>query len=141
MCCRERTFKKGHSGMNAYFEQMILSASPVELVRLMDGQAIVSVQDAREHLRQKKVAARSRAIMRGYGILAELLTALRVEDAPQFAPRLRSLYLYMQGLLLKANCDQIDEPLAETLALLHTLAEAWKQVPDLHAGQAAAIAA
>ena len=127
--------------MNAYFEQMILSASPMELVRLMYGQAIVSVKDARENLRRRKVAERSRNIMRAYGILAELLTALRKEEAPQLAPRLRNLYLYMQGLLLKANCEQIDEPLAETLALLHTLAEAWKQVLDVQAREGAAIAA
>ena len=127
--------------MNAYFEQMILSASPVELVRLMYGQAILAVRDAREHLRQKRIAERSKATMRAYAILTELLISLREDAYPELTPRLRNLYLYLQGLLLKANCEQTDPPLEEALKLLNTLAEAWKQVPDQQPKEAAAIAA
>lgn len=124
--------------MNAYFEQMILSASPMELVRLMYDQAILSVRDARRHLSQKKITERSKAIMRAYGLVAELLTSLNEEQAPQLSAGLRSLYLYIQGLLLQANCEQTDQPLAEAQALLGTLSEAWKQVPDRRAEAAAA---
>ena len=127
--------------MNAYFEQMILSASPVELVRLMYDQSILSVRDAREHLCRKRVAERSKAIMKAYSLVSELVTSLNQEHAPALAANLRNLYFYVQGLLLKANCDQIDEPLAEAQALLGTLLEAWKQVPDVRPETAAALAA
>jgi flagellin-specific chaperone FliS len=46
------------------------------------------------------------------------------------------LYLYLQGILLKANGEQTEAPLIEALTLLSTLSEgwkqveAWKQVPD-----------
>ena len=127
--------------MNTYVEQMILAASPMELVRLMYGQAIVAVKDARGHLSRKQVLERSKAVMRAYGILSELLTSLREEEAPEMTIRLRNLYLYMQGLLLKANCEQVDEPLAEALGLLTTLADAWKRVPDINWQESAANAA
>ena len=127
--------------MNAYFEQMILSASPMELVRLMYDQAILCVRDARRYLSQRKITERSKAIMKAYGLVAELLTSLNQEQAPELSAGLRNLYLYIQGLLLAANCDQTDQPLAEAQALLGTLSEAWKQVPDLRAEAAAALAA
>ena len=127
--------------MNSYFEQMILSASPMELVRLTYEQAILCVRDAREHLRQKKVGERSKAIMKAYALVTELLTSLDEEKAPAMSAKLRNLYLYVQGLLLRANCEQIEEPLAEAQLLLGTLAEAWKQVPDLQPQTAAALAA
>ena len=127
--------------MNAYFEQMILSASPMELVRLMYDQAILCVRDARRYLSQKKITERSKAIMKAYGLVAELLTSLNQEQAPELSASLRNLYLYIQGLLLTANCEQTDQPLAEAQALLGTLSEAWKQVPDLRAEAAAALAA
>ena len=57
--------------MNSYFEQMILSASPMELVRLTYEQAILCVREAREHLRQKKVVERSKAIMKAYALVTE----------------------------------------------------------------------
>ena len=127
--------------MNSYFEQMILSASPMELVRLTYEQAIYCVRDAREHLRQEKVVERSKAIMKAYALVTELLTSLDEEKAPAMSAKLRNLYLYVQGLLLRANCEQIEEPLAEAQLLLGTLAEAWKQVPDLQPQTTAARAA
>jgi flagellar protein FliS len=116
--------------MNPYFEQVILSASPVELVVLMYQRAIASVSDAREHLRGGRIRERAQAITRTYAILAELMISLDVEKAPELARNLRRLYCYMQGRLIEANQKQIDGPLAETGRLLSTLADAWQQVPQ-----------
>jgi flagellar protein FliS len=127
--------------MNAYFEQMIVSASPLELVCLMYDQAIASVREARAHLQRKNVTGRSKAIMRAYDILTELISALRPAEAPEIAAQLRRLYLYLQGILLKANGEQTDEPLAEAVTLLTTLSDAWKQVPDANRRELAAVAA
>jgi flagellar protein FliS len=114
--------------MNPYFEQAITNADPVELIRMLYQQAISSVREAREHLRQKKIPERSRSVMRAYAALGELLAALRPETAPELAGRLQSLYFYMQQRLLDANMQQADQPLAEVLGLLTTLAEAWSGV-------------
>jgi flagellar protein FliS len=111
--------------MNQYFEQMVLSASPVELIRLLYQKAIASTRNAREHLRCGRIPERCSAINNAYLILGELARALREEEAPELAKRLRALYVYMQGRLLEANQKQDDEPLAEVLGLLVTLAEPW----------------
>lgn len=58
--------------MNPYFEQMILSASPVELIRLLYKRAISSVRDAREHLRNGQIAERCASINTAYSVLLEL---------------------------------------------------------------------
>ena len=115
--------------MNPYFEQMILSASPVELVRLMFQKAIASVADAREHLREGRIRERAQAIKRAYAILAELLVSLDPDKAPELAGNLRKLYCYMQERLIEANFTQKDGPLEETGRLLITLADAWQEVP------------
>lgn len=112
--------------MNPYFEQMILAASPIELVRLLYQQAIASVADAREHLREGRIRERAQAIKKAYAILAELMVSLRPEHAPELAKNLRMLYCYMQERLLEANFRQIDGPLEETARLLTTLADGWR---------------
>lgn len=111
--------------MNPYFEQTILNADPIELIRMVYQRAISCVRDAREHLRHKRIAERSAAIMRAYAALTELLAALRPEMALELSGRLQSLYFFMQQRLLDANMQQADQPLAEVLELLTTLAEAW----------------
>jgi flagellar protein FliS len=114
--------------MNPYLEQTILNADPIELIGMVYQRAIFCVRDARDHLRHKRIAARSAAIMGAYSALAELLAALRPEIAPELSGRLQSLYHYMQRRLLEANARQIDQPLAEVLRLLNTLAEGWSGV-------------
>jgi flagellar protein FliS len=116
--------------MNPYFEQMILSASPVELIRLLYQRAISSVRDAREHLRHGRITERCASINVAYAVLLELTGSLRDADAPELTANLKALYAYSQSRLIEANTNQRDEPLAEVLGLLTTLGEAWKAVPD-----------
>jgi len=117
--------------MNPYFEQMILSASPIELVRLMYQQAIASVVDAREHLRHGRIRERTGAIKKAYAIITELMVSLDAEKAPELARNLSRLYCYMQERLLEANLRQKDAPLEETARLLNTLADAWRASPPV----------
>jgi flagellar protein FliS len=116
--------------MNPYFEQMILSASPIDLIRLLYQRAIASVADAREHLREGRIRERAQAIKKAYGILTELMISLDMEKAPELASNLRKLYCYMQERLIEANHKQKDGPLEETGRLLTTLADAWREVPQ-----------
>src|SRR5579871_6254796 len=111
--------------MNRYFEETIQNADPIDLIRLLYQRAISSVEDAREHLRQKRIAARCAAINRAYAVLAELIVSLRTEAEPEISHRLRVLYLYMQQRLLEANMQQAEAPLSEVLGLLTTLDEGW----------------
>ena len=116
--------------MNPYYEQKILSSDPLEVVRLLYQRAISSVADARAHLKHKRIAERSAAIMRAYAAVHQLLAALRPEAAPELCKQLQGLYLYIQQRLLDANMQQADPPLAEALRLLTTLAEAWAGVAE-----------
>lgn len=114
---------------SAYFEQQILQADPVELIRMLYKRAITAVQDARRFMESGDIEQRSRAIGKACDILDELTGSLRVEAAPQIASQLQELYVYMQLRLVAANIHKSVEPLAEVMSLLSTLAEAWAQPP------------
>jgi flagellar protein FliS len=117
--------------MNQYFEQMVLSASPVELIRLLYQKAIASTRNAREHLKCGRIPERCSAINNAYLVLRELTGSLREDAAPELTKQLGALYAYMQGRLIEANLKQQDEPLADVLGLLTTLAEPWSAVLDV----------
>jgi flagellar protein FliS len=112
---------------DAYLENRILSAEPLELVRLLYQAAIAAVREARERLTGGEIAARSRAISKACEIIIELNAALDHSRGGAISSRLAALYQYMLNRLLDANLQQADAPLAEVLGLLTTLAEAWEQ--------------
>lgn len=111
--------------INSYEENRILSASPVELVRILHTAALRCVQDARYYLRSRDIAARSRAIAKTQAILLELVSSLDRTQHQAYPERLLALYDYMLTRLSAANIEQNEEPLAEVGRLLSTLREGW----------------
>ncbi len=119
-----------HNGHDAYLEGRVLSADPLELVRLLCQGCSDAVREARRKLAEGDIAGRSRAVSRAYEILTELLTSLDRQRGGEVAQRLALLYDYMQRRLIEANCRQEDAPLAEVLGLVATLGEAWEGVQE-----------
>lgn len=109
----------------AYLESQILSADGVELVQLLYQGALQAVENARRHLRQGNIVARSREISRAVAILAELALSVNRDADPALGRNLIELYDYMQRRLLEANVNQAEPPLAEVSRLLATMLEGW----------------
>ena len=117
--------------INTYEQNRILSAGPVELVRILYTGAGCAVRNARESLRSGDIASRSREIGKAQAILLELATSVDVSAAGELGMRLLNLYDYMQTRLLEANTRQIDAPLAEVGKLLAVLQEGWQKCPEV----------
>ena len=111
-----------------YLEAKVHSASPLQLVCMAYDCAIEVTGEAREHLRQRRIHERARAITQVMKILNELKEALDYARGGDMSLQLARLYAYMQDRLREANFRQIEEPLIEVQDLLGTLAEAWKQI-------------
>jgi flagellar protein FliS len=117
-----------YSARDAYLETRVLSADPIELVRLLYQACIGAVEDARRHLAAGEIAARSRSISKAHQVLVELAGVLDHERGADISQRLAQLYDYMQRRLIEANLRQDDAPLAEVRRVLATLAEAWNGI-------------
>jgi flagellar protein FliS len=113
-----------------YLEDRVLSADPMELVRLLYQGCIDAVSEARQQLADGDIVERSRAISKAYDILLELATSLDRRRGGEIGERLLSLYEYMRRRLIEANSRQEDSPLAEVLGILETLGEAWTGVEE-----------
>lgn len=107
-----------------YFDEEVLSASPLRLIQLLYRGALDSIASARRFLKLGDIRARSRAISRAMGIITELSLSLNA-DGGELSRNLAGLYGYLQTLLIKANTEQCDPPLAEAERLLGILAVAW----------------
>jgi flagellar protein FliS len=123
------------SAHDAYLESKILTADPIELTRVLYRTALDSVREARQHLAQGDIAARSQAVSRAVEILSELNGCLNHEIGGEVSQNLARLYDYLQRRLLQANFEQAEAPLVEVVGLLSTLLEAWQQVKVKAAAQ------
>ncbi len=123
-----------NNGAESYFENGVLSADPVELVRMLYRGCVDAVEKARQHLREGDIAARSAQITRAGAIIAHLTFSVNQDADPTMGANLVELYDYMQRRLLRANLDQADAPLAEVSRLLSTLMDAWAACGPLEAG-------
>ena len=104
----------------------ILTANPVQLVQLLYRGAVDSVTSARRYLRLGDIRARSRAISKAMAIVTELSLSLDHTTGGELSKNLADLYAYAEKLLVQANLEQSDPPLAEAERLLSTLLEAWQ---------------
>lgn len=117
-----------NSAHDAYLEESIRSAGPVELVCLLYQAATAAVRDARQRLSAGDITGRSKAISKASAIVLELACALDRERGGDISLRLAGLYSYILRRLNYANRCRSDEPLAEVLGLLTTLSEGWEKI-------------
>ncbi|HXS94845.1 MAG TPA: flagellar export chaperone FliS [Candidatus Limnocylindrales bacterium] len=114
-----------HNAQDAYLESKVYAADGIELIRLLYQGCMSRVRDARTHLESGDIAGRARSISKACAIISELMASVDRERGGELGVRLVALYDYIQRKLVQANFEQADEPLAEVLGLLATLAEAW----------------
>jgi flagellar protein FliS len=109
-----------------YVEEEVLNATPLKFVQLLYRGALDSIAAARRYLRLGDIRARSLAISKAMRIVTELSLALDHQVGGELSNKLAELYHYVETLLIKANREQRDPPLAEAERLLETLGEAWE---------------
>ena len=114
------------SAPDAYLESWVLTADPLELVRILYRLAMDRIREARHGLETGDAAARGKAICSAAQALAELASSLDHQAGGELSRRLAQLYEYMQWRLVEASRQPGVEPLNEVLALLGTLSEAWQ---------------
>ncbi|MBZ5611662.1 MAG: flagellar export chaperone FliS [Acidobacteriia bacterium] len=113
------------NGYQNYFDGEVLAANPLKLVQLLYRGALHSIASARRYLRAGDIHARSRAISKAMTIVTELSLALNMQAGGELSRGLAELYGYVEKLLIQANAEQREAPLAEAEGLLATLLEAW----------------
>jgi flagellar protein FliS len=117
-----------YTSYDRYLETKILTAEPVELVRMLYRGALEAAGAARQHLRDGAIRERSREISRALSIIDELARSLDHQYGGEISRNLSALYAYLQTRLVDANVGQVDAPLAEVEQILATLLEGWSAI-------------
>jgi flagellar secretion chaperone FliS len=113
-----------------YVAQRILSASPIELIRMLYDGAVQAMDEAVAALRSGDIHARGQAVTKAVEILSELRASLRRDVQEEYWNTLGELYGYMQRQLIRAHAEQSESLLLEVSRLQNTLLEGWAGAMD-----------
>lgn len=114
----------------AYLEGSVFASDPLSLVVTLYEGAIDAVRQAKLCFETDDIFGRSKAVTKGFRILAELTVSLDHERGGQVSANLKRLYAYMQSRMLEAHAQKTINPLMEVEGLLTNMLGAWRMVAE-----------
>ena len=111
-----------------YQHSQVSHADPVQLIVLLYDGALSRIAQGRQRLQEKDLLQAGLAISKAQAIVGELRQSLNMEAGGDVAVNLSRLYPYIHDLLVKAQRENLSEPLDEATNLLNELRGAWSEV-------------
>jgi flagellar protein FliS len=118
---------QAHHYATQYREMEVKTADQFELVLLLYKGAVQHLNLAKQHILNRDIEQRLKALNKASAMIGELQTALDFENGGEIASSLNQLYSYMLNQLWVANSKQDSAPIDQVLKLLSTLQSAWEQ--------------
>jgi flagellar protein FliS len=113
--------------LQAYRENQITTTDPATVLLMLYQGAIDSLSQAQASLRAGDMAGKGKHILRANDIINQFIVSLDHELGGEIADNLEALYRYMLDEILRANVQNLAEPLAQVAALLTTLKSGWEE--------------
>jgi flagellar protein FliS len=113
-----------------YLRTKVLTATPEQLQLMLYDGAIRFGEQAKAALEQKKFDQSYELISRTQKIIAELISSLKPDRAPELCDKLAGLYTFVYRKLIEANTEHQVKPLEEALGILRYQRETWALLLD-----------
>jgi flagellar protein FliS len=113
-----------------YLRTQVLTATPEQLQMMLYDGAIRFAEQARPALQNKKWETSYNMITKAQRIIAELISSLRPDIAPDLCGKLAALYNYVYRQLVEANSHHKIEALEEAIKILRYQRETWALLLD-----------
>ena len=124
-----------YANPQAYRDSAVLTASPEQLVVMLYDGAVRFLRQAEVAMNEGAWLHSFEKLNRAEAILDELLATLNM-DTGEIAELLQAIYIFCKKTLIEARIQRQSEKIAQVVALLSNLREAWAAL----AQQAAAVA-
>jgi len=128
-----KMFGANNQSINQYkkvsMETGVAAANPIELIVMLYDGAIVACYSALPYVQKNDYPNKSQFIFKAIRIIqAGLRMSLDKQVGGEIAESLDALYIYMTNQLIKANIENITEPIQEVIRLLTDLRGAWEEI-------------
>jgi flagellar protein FliS len=128
-------YRQAQAQPNPYLANLVLSASPAQLIALLYDGLIRFLNAALEGFSetdpQFKIETIHNNLIRAQNIVTELRTSLDPEKGGDFALQLDALYSYFSDSLCKINTTKDPSLLPKIIEMVTELRDSWHQVANL----------
>jgi flagellar secretion chaperone FliS len=114
--------------LNQYKRSSIETASKLELVIMCYENAILCLNQVKEHIKEKEIEKKVQKFHKAINIINELQCSLNLEKGGQIAKNLDSLYSYITKRLLVGDINKDLSAYDESIHILTELIEAWQTI-------------
>jgi len=113
---------------NSYLQQMVETATPVQLIGLLFRRGSELMDEAEQALTERDFERANEALTKAQKVVAELISSLDTEKGGEIAVNLHRLYTFVWERLLHANLRKSIEPLQDAKQIWEQLRQLWEQV-------------
>lgn len=107
-------------------ESGVDAANPIELIVMLYDGAILASKSALPYIKNNDYKMKGEFIYKAIRIIQlGLKMSLNYEVGGEITTNLDALYTYMTNLLIKANIENVEQPVHEVVKLLTELRGAW----------------
>ena len=110
---------------NAYLKTKVMTASPEELQLMLYDGAIRFCEQARAAVQNKEIEESYQLLLKAQKIVAELMSSMRDDLAPDTCANMRRLYVFCYDRLITANLEKKVELIDEALKVIRHIRETW----------------
>ena len=110
---------------NAYLKTKVMTASPEELQLMLYDGAIRFCEQARAAVQNKEIEESYQLLLKAQKIVAELMSSMRDDLAPDTCANMRRLYVFCYDRLITANLEKNVELIDEALKVIRHIRETW----------------
>ena len=119
---------------NPYLQQMVETATPVQLIGLLFRRGGELMDEAEQALKARDFERANEALTKAQKVVAELIGSLDMEKGGEIAFNLHRLYTFVWERLLHANLRKSVEPLQDAKQVWSQLCELWEQIEQREGG-------
>ncbi|MCX7642571.1 MAG: flagellar export chaperone FliS [Armatimonadetes bacterium] len=119
---------------NPYLQQMVETATPLQLIGLLFRRGSELMDEAEQALTEHDFEKADEALTKAQKVVAELISSLDMEKGGEIAVNLRRLYTFVWERLLHANLRKSIEPLQDAKQIWSQLSQLWEQVESNEGG-------
>ena len=118
----------GSYSSQRYIETSVVTASPEERIVILYEHAIRTLRLAMTQIENRDLAGKQRTLGNALRTIHHLQTSLDMRRGGDIAIELNKIYQYLSNKILEASIHLKVEPLQESVKLLSTLLDSWREI-------------
>ncbi|MEI8281038.1 MAG: flagellar export chaperone FliS [Armatimonadota bacterium] len=117
-----------NKGAQAYRQNAVMGASPVQLIIMLYDGAIRFMQEGKAALVNKDFETKNFKLQRAQKIVMELVSTLDIRNGGEVATNLLSLYTFVINELVEGNISDKTENIDHALKTMTDLRDSWVEL-------------